>query len=64
MKAHRSCWLRWYDAQGRLILTADERAKPAEKLAKQSDERAKQAEGRAKKFAQKLRDLGINPDEG
>jgi len=37
---------------------------PAEKLAKQSDERAKQAEGRAKKFAQKLRDLGINPDEG
>ncbi len=49
-------WLRWYDAQGRLILTAEERAKQAE-------ERAKQAEERAQKLAQKLRDAGINPDE-
>jgi hypothetical protein len=42
-------WLRWCDRQGQVISTGAERA-DAERL-------------RADRLAQKLRELGINPDE-
>lgn len=42
-------WLYWYDQQGRKLPT------PEELLQQQSD--------RAERLAQRLRDLGINPDE-
>ncbi|NEQ24745.1 MAG: Uma2 family endonuclease, partial [Microcoleus sp. SIO2G3] len=42
-------WLRWWDAQGNLLLTGEERA-----------EREQQ---RADRLAERLRQMGINPDE-
>lgn len=49
-------WLRWFDAEGRLILSAEERAEQAE-------EQATQAKERANRLAERLRELGIDPDE-
>ncbi len=49
-------WLRWWDSDGNLLLTGDERAE-VEK------QRAEQASLRAEQLAAKLRELGINPDE-
>jgi hypothetical protein len=42
-------WLRWWDSQGNLLLTGDERA-----------EREQQ---RAQRLAAKLRELGVDPHE-
>ncbi len=70
-------WLYWYDQSGNRYLTAEERAKNAEaiaaqeRLAKQEAEAiaaqerlAKQeAEQKAIRLAERLRALGINPDE-
>lgn len=42
-------WLRWWDSQGNLLLTGDERAE--------------QEKQRADQLAAKLRELGIDPDE-
>ncbi len=63
-------WLRWWNESGNLLLTGDERATQAEAIADQqsaivTQERlAKQeAEQKAQRFTEKLRSLGINPDE-
>jgi Uma2 family endonuclease len=42
-------WLRWYDANGRLLPTGEERA----------DQEAE----RVRRLAERLRELGVNPDE-
>lgn len=42
-------WLRWWDNQGNLLLTGAERAQ--------------QEHQRAERLAQKLRELGVNPDD-
>lgn len=42
-------WLRWWDSQGNLLLT--------------SDERVEQERRRSERLAERLRQLGINPDE-
>lgn len=42
-------WLRWWDNQGNLLLTGEERAK--------------QEYQRAERLAEKLRQMGINPDQ-
>jgi Putative restriction endonuclease len=42
-------WLRWWDAEGNLLLAGDERAQ-------------KEA-ARSQKLAAKLRELGVNPDD-
>ena len=49
-------WLRWYDGEGKLIPTADERAE-------QEKQRAEREKQRADKMAERLRALGIDPDE-
>ena len=49
-------WLRWYDAEGKPIATAEERAE-------QEKQRAEQEKQRAEKMAERLRALGIDPDE-
>jgi Uma2 family endonuclease len=58
-------WLRWYDANGNLILTDAEDAQKQLELAQQEAEmerqRAEEAERRAAYLAQKLRELGIEP---
>ncbi|MEM9213936.1 MAG: Uma2 family endonuclease [Cyanobacteria bacterium P01_F01_bin.150] len=49
-------WLRWWDMDGNLLLSGEERAGKQE-------QRANQEQQRADRLAAKLRELGINPDE-
>ena len=49
-------WLRWTDAQGNLILTGKE-------MAERERQRADQERQRADLFAEKLRQLGVDPDQ-
>jgi Uma2 family endonuclease len=63
-------WLRWWDEQGNLLLTGEERAAQAESLIEQERLRAQKAESlmeqerlRAQRLAERLRVLGIDPDE-
>ena len=49
-------WLRWWDSEGNLLLSGEERAE-------QQEQRADQEQQRADRLAAKLRELGINPDE-
>ncbi|MGC1198986.1 MAG: Uma2 family endonuclease, partial [Geitlerinemataceae cyanobacterium] len=49
-------WLRWWDSQGNLLLTGDERAE-------QQQQRAEREQQRAERLAAKLRELGVDPDE-
>lgn len=49
-------WLRWWDNQGNLLLTGEERA---QQLASQLE----QEQQRADRLAERLRQMGINPDE-
>jgi Uma2 family endonuclease len=70
-------WLRWWDSQGNLLLTGDERAKIERHRAEQAEQRVEQAElelqqerqraeaerQRAERLAELLRSQGINPDE-
>lgn len=54
-EARQDSWLRWCDRDGNVLLTGDERASNAE-------QRASSAEQRATKLAEKLREMGIDPD--
>jgi Uma2 family endonuclease len=60
-------WLRWYDAKGNWIPTEAEtsrnRAEQAEGLLAQERQRAEQERQRAERLAERLRALGIDPDE-
>ncbi len=62
-------WLRWCDDRGNLIPTGKERSEQEKTRAEQEKLRAEQekvradnAEAKAQLFAEKLRELGINPD--
>ncbi|MEM9215052.1 MAG: Uma2 family endonuclease [Cyanobacteria bacterium P01_F01_bin.150] len=60
-------WLRWYDVNGEWIPTEAEAERQqrqvAEQIAEQERSRAEQERSRAERLAEKLRVLGINPDE-
>ncbi|MET0097346.1 MAG: Uma2 family endonuclease, partial [Arthrospira platensis] len=70
-------WLRWWDNQGNLLLTGDERARIERQRAENQRQRAEQAElelqqerqrveaerQRAERLAELLRAQGINPEE-
>jgi len=63
-------WLYWYDQSGNRYLTAEERAMNAEAIAAQERQIANQerlakqeAEQKSIRLAERLRALGINPDE-
>jgi Uma2 family endonuclease len=57
-------WLRWRDPNsGELLLTGKEIARREYKRAEQESLRAEQADKRAERLAEKLRALGVNPDE-
>ncbi|MBD2620389.1 Uma2 family endonuclease [Microcystis flos-aquae FACHB-1344] len=56
-------WLYWYDQSGNRYLTAEERAKNAEAIAAQERLAKQEAEQKAIRLAERLRGLGINPDE-
>lgn len=49
-------WLRWWDSEGNLLLTGDEQVE-------QERQRADQEHQRAERLAERLRQLGINPDQ-
>ncbi|HKB03401.1 MAG TPA: Uma2 family endonuclease [Gemmataceae bacterium] len=62
-------WLRWTDANGKLIPTADERANEEQERAEAEKQRAESAEERARRleeklsrYAARLRDAGLNPN--
>ena len=60
-------WLRWATLNGDLLLLPEEaeaqRANIAEQYAEQEKQRANVAEQRAERLAQRLRELGIDPDK-
>ena len=56
-------WLRWWDSQGNLLLSGEERADRQALRADQETQRADQETQRAERMAAKLRELGIDPDE-
>jgi len=63
-------WLRWWDQDGNLLLTGDERAVVEKQARLQAEQKQQQAEAIAdqerqqkEKLAAYLRSLGINPDE-
>ena len=62
-------WLRWWDAQGNLLLTGDElaeqerqRAEQECQRAEQERQRAEQERQRAERLAEQLKALGVEPD--
>jgi non-ribosomal peptide synthetase component E (peptide arylation enzyme) len=61
-------WLRWCDQEGNWVLTETEQerqAKEQERRAKEQERRAKEQERqRADRLAAKLRELGIDPEQG
>jgi hypothetical protein len=56
-------WLRWWDSQGNLLLTGAERAELERERAELERERAELEKQKAERYAQKLRELGINPED-
>ena len=56
-------WLRWWDSEGNLLLTGDERSQLLASQLEQERQRAEQEQQRANRLAERLRQLGINPDE-
>ena len=56
-------WLRWCDIDGNVILTGAEQARLSDRRAENSDRRADNAEAKAQRLADRLRELGLNPDE-
>jgi hypothetical protein len=63
-------WLRWWDLDGNLLLVGQEeaqlqklRAEQQQQRAEQQQQRAEQAERKAAQLAERLRAMGINPDD-
>jgi Uma2 family endonuclease len=59
-------WLRFYDANEKLVLLAEEaaeqKAEQAEQKAEQAEQKAEQERLRAERLAEQLRALGVSPD--
>jgi len=56
-------WLRWWDSEGNLLLTGDERAKIERQRAERAELELQQERQRAERLAELLRSRGINPEE-
>ena len=59
----RTRWLRWCEADGKLIPAGKERAEQEAARAEQEAARAEQEAARAERFAAKLREMGVEPDD-
>ncbi|NEU71312.1 Uma2 family endonuclease [Hassallia byssoidea VB512170] len=55
-------WLRWWDLQGNLLLSGEERAEQESQRAEQESQRAEQERQRADRLTAQLRSLGIEPE--
>ncbi len=56
-------WLRWWDAQGSLLLTGEERAEQERQRAYQAECLLEQERLRIAQLEERLRSLGIDPDQ-
>ncbi len=56
-------WLRWWDSEGNLLTTSSEKLETTELLLVQERQRAEQERQRAERLAEKLRAMGINPED-
>ena len=56
-------WLRWWDLNGNLLLTGAERADAERERAERAEQSAAQAQEKAARLAERLRALGVDPDE-
>jgi hypothetical protein len=56
-------WLRWWDKDGNLLLWGQESLDLERQRLAEEKEKAEQEKQRAEKLADKLRDLGVNPDD-
>jgi hypothetical protein len=56
-------WLRWCDRDGQVIPTGAERASEAELKAQEAELKAQEAELKAQRLAERLRAMGVNPEE-
>ncbi len=56
-------WLRWETLVGELLLTEREFRDKAQAKADEAQAKADEAQAKAQKLAEKLREMGINPDE-
>ena len=56
-------WLRWWNAQGELLLWSEERAEQERLRAEQERLRAEQERLRAERLAERLRQMGVDPDQ-
>jgi Uma2 family endonuclease len=56
-------WLRWFTLKGKLIPVPEEEAIAATKRASIAEQEAAQARKRAEQLAERLRQLGVNPEE-
>ena len=56
-------WLRWFTLEGKLIPVPTEEAIAAKQEATQAKQEAAEAKRRAEKLAERLRQLGVNPDD-
>ena len=56
-------WLRWFDAQGNWIPTADERVTQEQLRVEHAEQAAEQERRRAERLAKLLRQLGQDPDK-
>ncbi len=55
-------WLRWWDLQGNLLLSGEERAEQESQRAELESQRAEQESQRADRLTAQLRSLGIEPE--
>ncbi len=55
-------WLHWWDHEGNLLLSGEERAEQEHQRAEQEHQRAEQEHQQAQRLAAVLREHGIDPD--
>ncbi|MGB7442570.1 MAG: Uma2 family endonuclease [Coleofasciculaceae cyanobacterium] len=55
-------WLRWWDSEGNLLLTGEERAEREHQRAEQEHQRAERIEQENLRLREQLRTLGIDPE--
>lgn len=56
-------WLRWWDAQGNILLFSEERASEERQRAQQAETLLEQERLRSLALAARLRAMGIDPDQ-
>jgi Uma2 family endonuclease len=60
---YEGCWLRWWDRAGNLILWGGELLEQERLQVEQERQRAEKAEEKSIRLAERLRAMGVDPDE-